>query len=350
LADQEVITTGWRPAFETFRAAQEPTMRRRHERHVSAGRAFATSVERILGRQSLDPSSDGYFGYTSTSLELLGPLTQRGIRHLVCQIDAARIGQEITDAARKRWPDWQSSNDGQDYLVPDNYWDRIEAEWNAADAVVVNSRWSYDALVNQGVAPEKLNIVPLSYSGARTQRLPDPRTGTLNVMFLGRVTVDKGIGALAEAARLLSDANVRIIVVGAITMPRSNLPRVPDNMCFLGPVPRDQAATVYRQADLFVLPTLSDGFGLTQLEAMANGLPVIATRRCGDVVIHGQNGLLVEAESAQSLADAVRELEGDRDRLHTMALAAIKTVDRFSPATTLDSLDRIWTDLDTAKR
>ena len=55
----------------------------------------------------------------------------------------------------------------------------------------------------------------------------------------------------------------------------------------------ETAARFYREADVFLFPTLSDGFGLTQLEAQAWRLPVIASRFCGDVVQDGVNGLLL---------------------------------------------------------
>ena len=54
----------------------------------------------------------------------------------------------------------------------------------------------------------------------------------------------------------------------------------------------------YKEADVFILPTLSDGFGLTQLEAQSWKLPVIASRHCGEVVRDGENGVVLEEVSA----------------------------------------------------
>jgi len=82
---------------------------------------------------------------------------------------------------------------------------------------------------------------------------------------------------LIEAARLLTHEDVRFDIVGPIGISRDAVASAPSNMRFHGRVSRDQAADWYRQSDVFVLPTISDGFALTQLEAMAHGLPVIAT-------------------------------------------------------------------------
>ena len=81
--------------------------------------------------------------------------------------------------------------------------------------------------------------------------------------------------------------------------------RLPGNMTFHGPVSRDGAALWYRQSDVFVLPTLSDGFALTQLEALAHGLPVIVTPNCGRVVREGKTGFIIPPRDPQALADAI---------------------------------------------
>ena len=55
------------------------------------------------------------------------------------------------------------------------------------------------------------------------------------------------------------------------------------NVAFLGPVSHEQATVLYRNSDILLLPTLSDGSGLVQLQALANGLPVIASKNCAKV-------------------------------------------------------------------
>ena len=76
---------------------------------------------------------------------------------------------------------------------------------------------------------------------------------------------------------------------------------------WFGPATRKQAAEFYRNADVFILPTLSDGFAITQLEAQAHGLPVIASKNCGKVVENGVNGIILDEPSAACIAHAVRD-------------------------------------------
>jgi glycosyltransferase involved in cell wall biosynthesis len=77
------------------------------------------------------------------------------------------------------------------------------------------------------------------------------------------------------------------------------------------------------------LPTISDGFAITQLEAMAHGLPVITTPNCGQVVTDGVDGFIVPVRDSQALADAIARLDGDRPLLRTMSANTLLTVQKY---------------------
>ena len=135
------------------------------------------------------------------------------------------------------------------------------------------------------------------------------------LLFLGQVTLRKGIGLLFEALRLLPDMPLRLDIVGPIQVEVPDWIRRDPRVCFHGAVPRGEAGAFYRQADLFLFPTLSDGFGMTQLEALAASVPVIATRFCGDVVRDGVNGRVLPSAEPADLAQVIRELSLDRAQL-----------------------------------
>src|SRR2546423_10143383 len=88
---------------------------------------------------------------------------------------------------------------------------------------------------------------------------------------------------------------------------------------WFGPATRKQAAEFYRNADVFILPTLSDGFAITQLEAQAHGLPVISSKCCGGVVENGRNGIFLEEPSAACIAAAIRDCVAHPNRLQALA-------------------------------
>ena len=94
-------------------------------------------------------------------------------------------------------------------------------------------------------------------------------------------------------------------------------------------------ADLYQANDVFLFPTLSDGFGMTQLEAMSHGLPVIATDRCGSVVQHGVSGLLVPPADTRSIVEALAMLKSDPNRLEALSNAALARSQEFTS-------ERIW--------
>jgi glycosyltransferase involved in cell wall biosynthesis len=106
---------------------------------------------------------------------------------------------------------------------------------------------------------------------------------------------------------------------------------------WFGVAPRTKAETYYQQADVFILPTHSDGFGLTQLEAQAWKLPVIASRYCGEVVCDGVNGVILEEVSAQAIAEVLLTLLRSPGTLREMS-ANSGVGDRFSLRTFASSL------------
>ncbi len=282
--------------------------------YIEVGKKFACAVRDRLRQSNSIISDTIFFGYDTGSLETLEYLKERGVRCVLDQMDPNRVEIGLVQEEEKRWSGWAIG----DTVVPEAYFKRREQEWALADFVVVNSEFSRQALIQQGVPREKLVVVPLCYeteagghelevrsqeSGVRGQR---SEARPLKVLFLGQVILRKGIQYLIEAAKLLVAEPVHFDVVGPIGISEAAVKSAPRNMTFHGRVNRDQAKAWYQQADVFVLPTLSDGFALTQLEAIAHGLPVIVTPNCGEVVTDGADGVIVPARDANGLAHAIQ--------------------------------------------
>jgi glycosyltransferase involved in cell wall biosynthesis len=77
---------------------------------------------------------------------------------------------------------------------------------------------------------------------------------------------------------------------------------------WVGPTARSEVIRHYNESDVLVFPSLSDGFGIVQVEAQGSGLPVIASQFCGRVVDDGENGILLSDVSACSIAHALRRV------------------------------------------
>lgn len=332
------------------------------------GKDFGRSVvESLIRQKTTDWRQVVFFAYDTGFLEPAQWIKSKGGKAIVCQMDPSRFEVELVMEEGRHWPDLAKRVAD----VPEAYFLRREAEWAVADLVMVNSEWTRKALIKQGVNDEKLVVVPLSYEVGKQGQNLKPETRNLNgknlaldiscldsgvnsglksqvssfsqkqplrVLFLGQVILRKGIQYLIEAARMLGNEPVHFDVVGSIGISEAGVKSAPSNMTFHGPVNRLETDSFYRAADLFVLPTLSDGFALTQLEAMAYGLPVITTPNCGEVVTHDVDGLIIAPKDARALAEAIRTLTHDTRKMKSMGLAARAKAAQFS-------LDRLGNNL-----
>jgi glycosyltransferase involved in cell wall biosynthesis len=290
------------------------------------GRAFAERAKRYC-----DVEHDLYFGYSCASLEVLQHERRNGIRTIVDQTGAAAIAEEIRIEEESRNRDLSLQLGGR---IPTRYFERLQQEWAEASRVVVNSQWSRSALVRQGVPNDKLHVVPLMYQPTPWAGPPTRVKGILRVLWLGKLSLLKGIAYALEAARLLEGSGIEFTFTGPLEIAVNRL-RLPSNARYSGAVARNKVGDVYRVHDVFLFPTLSDGFGMTQLEAMSHGLPVIATVRCGTVVQHGVSGLLVQPADTHSIVEALVMLKSDCDRLEALSSAAFARSREFTP-------ERIW--------
>jgi glycosyltransferase involved in cell wall biosynthesis len=276
------------------------------------------------------PRHDIFFGYSYASLEMLIAEKKRGLSTVLDQIDPGASEFRLVAEETARFPGMA----GPPLGFPANYYERNQRELELADRVVVNSSFCRDALVNQGVDPAKVFIIPLCYEPKGKITMPEAGSRkpgqALRILFLGQVILRKGIQYLLETARKMEGENVHFDVVGPVGISAEAVAAAPRNVTIHGRATRDQAANWYRQADLFVLPTLSDGFAITQLEAMSYGLPVITTPCCGEVVSDGVDGIVVPPRDPAALATAFRRYLAEPELLAAQRIAALQKAGQFT--------------------
>lgn len=244
------------------------------------------------------------------SLELLRFAKSKGWVTILEQIDVGPIGDEIIANVHKKYPEFGSTWKP----APPEYWDKWKEEISLSDYILVNSSWTKKCIIEAGIASEKIVLSPLNYSVAdsakdfhREYPLTFSRERPLRILFLGTLSLLKGMAAIIEAARLLRNEPIEFWLVGSSELPLGFLNDFP-NSRWIGPVTRNDTAKYYKTADVFLFPTLCDGFGLTQLEAQSWKLPIIASTFCGEVVQDRYTGLLLEEVSGESIAEAITYL------------------------------------------
>jgi glycosyltransferase involved in cell wall biosynthesis len=247
------------------------------------------------------------FAYSYAALELFRYAKAKGWTTVLGQIDPGFIEEKLV------WEEYTKNSKYQSNWqpAPSQYWTNWAQECALADQIIVNSPWSSQALELAGVPASKINIIPLAYqsppeadSFVRIYPSTFSKIRPMRVLFLGQVILRKGIAALLKAAKLLQDEPIEFWLVGA---PILSIPpeKGHHNIKWIGHVPRSIVDRYYQQADVFLFPTLSDGFGLTQLEAQAWKLPVIASTYCGSVIQDGKNGLILPEVSPEAIVHAL---------------------------------------------
>lgn len=194
--------------------------------------------------------------------------------------------------------------------------------WSRA-AVVTAISEAHQRLAHQ-MTPE-LDI-PIIHNGVDTRTFyptTEPRQGALvRILCVGRLIARKGQHHLLQAfanLRARDDRPVRLTLAGTGdaegTLQRLAIDLgVADAVTFTGPVPYHDMPVVYRQADIFVLPSQSEGMSMALLEAMASGLPVVVTNTGGtaELVHEGVNGHVVPWADVPALTQALASLVQDK--------------------------------------
>ncbi|MEV0394818.1 glycosyltransferase [Polymorphospora rubra] len=209
----------------------------------------------------------------------------------------------------------------------------------AVDRVVAQCADEVRELVRMGVPRNRIAVVPsgvddevFAPTGPVAPRVP----GRPRVLTVGRLVERKGFQDVIAALRLIPDAEC--VVVGGPPADRlDDEPHarrlrafaaslgVADRVRLVGAVPPDEMPLWYRSADVLVAAPWYEPFGLTPLEAMACGVPVVATAVGGltDTVVHGLTGDLVPPRDPRALGAAIRGLLDDRARRFAYATAAV---------------------------
>lgn len=266
------------------------------------------------------------FSYSYAARDLFRYAKDQGWKTVLGQIDPGPEEERIVGEEHARYPDLTSSW----RPAPAEYWKLWREELELADRIIVNSEWSRECLLKEGVPGEKMEVVPLVYGDQATgKRVQDAgvmsdaiqnselKIQNLRVLFLGQINLRKGIGRLLDAMRMLKAEPIELTLAGPSEIDPVAWADLP-NVDWVGPVPRSEVGGLYEQADVFILPTLSDGYAITQLEALARGLPVIASRHCGAAVVHGGNGWILPDLEPATICELLLEA---RNSSHLLKVA-----------------------------
>ena len=156
------------------------------------------------------------------------------------------------------------------------------------------------------------------------------RRSPLKILFVGGLSQRKGLTYLFEAADQLGSA-IELTIIGR--KPAAECKPLESALTkhrWIPSLPHEEILKEMSRHDVFVFPSLFEGFGLVITEALPQGLPVITTpHTCGpDILTNGEDGFIVPIRDSQSIAEKLEELHRDRTLLASMSAAARQTAER----------------------
>ena len=209
---------------------------------------------------------------------------------------------------------------------------REEREYELADQIVALSTFAFGTIAERPGLRGKMRLLPLGVDterfrpSARTvaERLTRIKRGDrLRILTVGSFSFQKGALDIAAVANQLHK-RTSFRFVGDLPRETRALRRACADMIeFVHRVPEYDLTGQYAWADIFVFPTIQDGFGAVVAQAQASGIPVITTPNgCGpDLITHGRNGWIVPIRSPQAIVDTLLACDRDRAMLNRVAEA-----------------------------
>ncbi len=214
---------------------------------------------------------------------------------------------------------------------------------HAADCIIAVSQHTKNVIVEHyGIDASRVAVVHNGIDMADHRRSLPPALDNIRhhgkkiVLFVGRITIQKGPDYFIKVAKrvLEYDKNVLFVISGAGDMEHqiiklaSNM-GLSDSIVFAGFVRGDDLMKLYRAADLYVMPSVSEPFGLTALEALANGTPILVSKQSGvsEVLTHA---LKSDFWDIDDMADKIINVVGSKGLQETLGELGSKDVEHVT--------------------
>lgn len=267
---------------------------------------------------------DIFIGFSGSSLEALieakklGKISilERGSSH--CNFWRKTLSEEFK---------MRNKHFDMNYTV----WQRELLEYELADYISLPSSFAKRTFVENGVPSEKLIVNPYGVDLSEFKQIKK-EDSKFRLIFAGGGTFRKGYHYLLKAFHELDLKNCELWHMGKVSSEMQPfLNRYKNkNWILKGHVPQDQLHKFYSQGDVFILPSIEDGYGMVLLQAMACGLPIIATHNTGGVDLvtnDGQEGFIVPIRDVNALKEKILFLYNNKNTSKHMGSLAKKKVE-----------------------
>jgi glycosyltransferase involved in cell wall biosynthesis len=240
----------------------------------------------------------------------------RGSAHIRTQAKLLQEEENRTGFLQDRPSSWMITREIREYAL--------------ADRVVVLSSFAYHTFIAEGSSAEKLCILPL---GARVESFRPRREiiedrcrrivagEPLRVLYVGAVSFQKGLWDLRRVIDELGKERFRFCAVGAVLPEVKNLVTEINQVAELvGKRPEQELPDWYAKGDVFIFPTIQDGFAVVLSQANASALPILTTTNCSgpDMIREAKTGWVLPIRSPEAFIERLRWCDTHREELVTM--------------------------------
>lgn len=263
------------------------------------------AVDRVVARQIAHGDKvQAVYAYEDGALETFKAAQARGIARIYeLPIGYWRAHRRLCEEEARLHPQWAHTWHAD--VDSDEKVQRKDAELALASHVIVPSRFVAETLREYPGTLPQVSVIPY---GCPPPIAADARRwysgGPLKVLFVGGLSQRKGLSCLLDAVQPLGDA-VSLTLIGA----GAGKELLGTRHRLLGSVPHAVVLEEMRRHDIFVFPSLFEGFGMVITEALAQGMPVIITPACGpaDMIENGKQGWIVPIRDSAGITQRLRQ-------------------------------------------
>jgi len=236
--------------------------------------------------------------------------------------------QAHPDCAHSLQQEWELN------LPPDDF-ERLTHETKMPHTSLAASSFTKRSLLMHGAQANSVRVVPYGIDLEKFHpdlTLKRDTSRPLRLLFVGRINQRKGIKYLLQAISLLPHAPIELTVCGRVLDGLELFKQEPRRVIVRPSVSSEELVKAYQDADLFVLPSIAEGFGQVLLEALACGLPVLSTTNTAapDLIRNGVEGFIVDPRNAEQIAERIAWSLTHRAELLAMRLAARSCAETFT--------------------
>ncbi len=300
----------------------------RRRAHRTADAALGRAAGRWACRSGDGLVSYSYYGYDA--------MRQYGRPAMLFQVHphpvtVRRILQEELDA----FPECaESLRQEWELALPKEDFEHLVTESSMASRFLAASSFTRASLVENGASFDSVSVIPYGVDLERFRPAdePRPRSAKLQLLFVGRINQRKGVKYLLEALKMFKPEDVQLTICGRVVDSLSLFRDSGLDIDIRPSVSSEDLIRAYQTADLFIFPSVVEGFAQVLLESLACGLPILSTTHTAapDLITEGKEGFIVEPRRPDLLAQRITWCLEHRDALEAMRAPARATAEQFT--------------------